>query len=303
MESRLSAGIATGGLLWALGGLSSSAAPLSGAPETLRQIDPICALQTDRYRVQLVKEGRCCPNPMELLFEDRQTREKRSIPFAARVGKSANLRLIDDRTLLITGTLEPGAKSLLLVDLEAGRLRDEILTFDYRLSPSKQRLVYSRYAPPETPAEDRSTLLLFYDLTRSAAANRAGRPASYDASNAGLPIFPAANAERGSYDPLSSERHRLLSPILWSQDEARVVFFAEHAGAHALVAVDLSSRESPRIARKPMHLDDLLSDPPSRRPAADARPVVTLRWQDPETVLLEAVLGVAVQDAVAVTVP
>lgn len=283
---------------------SAALAERTEASAAEHQIDPICALRNERYNIQLIKEGRhCCPNPLELLFEDRQTLEKHAIPFEARLGKSATMRLIDDDSLLITGILEPGAKSLLLVDLEAGALQDEILTFDYRLSPSRQKLVYARYAPPETPAEDRRTLLLFYDLARSAADNRAGRPPVRNAANAGRPIFPAANAEQGSYDPLLEERHRVLSPILWSEDEEGVVFFAEHAGRHALITVDLSDPESPRLAEKAVRLDDLLSPAAAQTVRSGSRPVITLRWQDPGTVELQAVVGVAVQDPVAVALP
>ncbi len=274
-------------ILYMVGWLLLASTPVSaGDADGQRQIDPICALQTDRYRVQLVKEGRCCPNPMELLYENRQTKEQHSVPFEARVGKSATMRLIDDRRLLITGTLEPGAHSLTVVDLEAGELTAEILSFDYRLSPSKRRIVYSRYQPTETPAADRYPLLVLYDFAQAPT----GRPGVMP----GKPIFPSANAERGT-DELLESGHRLLSPVLWSKDEERVVFFEETDSAHALIVIDL---DPVHLHRLPMTLDDLVLEEDQ-----GGSPVVTLAWKDRRTVALQAVIGGEVRDAVAVVLP
>lgn len=265
-----------------------------------RQLDPLCALETPRFRVELIKEGRCCPNPLELLYEDRQTGEQRSLRLDARIARSAAMRLVDDTRLLITGRLVPGASSHLAVDLAAGVLQDEILTFDFRLSPSKRRMVYLRYVEPDAPPEARRPILLLYDFTLSATENRAGLPATLDATNAGLPIFPEANAESGSYDPPPEGSHRVLSPFLWSADERRILFVAALGGRGFLVAVDLPTEtEGVRIARHPIELHDLLA----RQAPAERLPYVSLRWKDSDTVELEAVLDGAVGEAVAMAVP
>jgi len=274
-------------VLCSVGWIFLTSVPVSaGDAEGHRKIDPICALQTDRYHVQLVKEGRCCPNPMELLYENRRTKAQHSVPFEARIGKSATLRLIDDRRLLITGTLEPGAHSLTIVDLEAGEVTTEILSFDYRLSPSKRRIVYSRYQPADTPIGDRYPLLVLHDFDQDLSQGSGLMP--------GKPIFPSANAERGT-DELLETGHRLLSPVLWSKDEERVVFFEELDRTHALVVIDL---DPVNIQRLPMTLEDLLLKNPK-----NGSPVVTLAWKDRQTVALQAVIGSEVRDAVAVVLP
>ena len=225
-----------------------------------RQIDPLCALETERHRVELIKEGRCCPNEMELLIEDKNDGSLRSIEIESQLRKSATMRLAADSKLLIAGQLEHAATGVLVVDLDTGGLQDEIRASEYRLSPSKRRLVYTSFPAPRDSSTPRSEVLV-YDLSSpTTAAHKSPN------SPPGVAVFPDG----------STPRH-IHSPLVWSQDESRIALVADFDGELSLVSVDLADGlESPAIRRQRIDIAD--------RP--DQRPLFSLRWQDSDTVSL-----------------
>ena len=188
--------------------------------------DDLCALHSETFRVDLLRVGYCCPNVLEFWVGDDDG--GRRVAVETGIGRPGRMTLTPDDKVLVGGTLGRGARALVIVDVASGALQDELHSFDFRVSPSERRVVYSRRFAHDAPENERRSLVLLYDLSKDAAENRSGSPATLDIANAGVPIYPEANAAEGSYQSDLESPHLYLSPFLWSDDETRIVFFEHH---------------------------------------------------------------------------
>ena len=118
-------------------------------------------------------------------------------------------------------------------------MADEFLTYGSALSAGRRWIVFKRFYPRFAAPEPRSDVVLLYDLGRSAAENRvpAARSAP-TAENAGLPIFPVANATETIVAPQPRDTISVLRPFAWAPDDSRVAFLArgDESGYLAVVA-------------------------------------------------------------------
>lgn len=270
----------------------------AGWAEVKPPTNPLCTFENGRYRVDFLRASHCCPNVLEFWVENLESGRQGRISVATQIRQTGKMSLVADSKILVTGLLERDAKAIVVVDLESGELQDELHTFDYRLSPSQRHFVYSRRPAHRAEANQ---LLLLYDVTASAEDNRAGWPVTLDISNAGRPVYPESNAREGSYVSKPEEAFRLLSPLYWSEDESRVVFFETFEERFHLVTLDFSEGyEAPRVRKKELALAELAQVDAEK---GSKLPIGTLRWKDANTVELSFLLGGIFHDGVAVDVP
>lgn len=273
-------------------GTSGGEAPVK--PDT----NPLCALDNSRFHVDFLSGESCCPNELEFWVEDRETGRRGPVRVETTILRADKMILVAGSKIFVTGYMGRGAQGLAIVDLETGALQDEIHSYDYRLSPSARKLVYSRLA--DEPPEERRPLVLLYDLAASREANRAGSPAELGIANAGVPVYPESNARLGSYEPQLEPPHRYLSAFVWSDDETRLTFFEKFDGKYWLVILDFSEGASPAAVRKKeVALAELV---PGAPPDAELH-LVTLHWKGEDTVEVEALVGGVFHDGVEVVVP
>ncbi len=253
--------------------------------------DSLCALRNGRFQVELVGESGCCPNRLSLYVLDQETGRERTLELETTVRKSGLMSLVGSDHLLIHALLERDGKALLLVDLAEGKLREEIWTYDFRLSPSGRRVVYTRHAGAGGAEAEQGTVLMLTDLLPPSGTE--GAPASSHRE-----IFSVAEAEAGK----DEYPRRILSPLLWSEDESKVVFVERTASQPWLVSIDVSA-DAPRIRRRRIDPAKLVSPGSQQLSTGEDLNTVTLAWQTPSTLLLQAFLDDGLQEAVAFALP
>ena len=283
--------------------------PLASSDAATPKPDPLCSLNDSRYRVELVREGPCCPNELEFLVEEKESGRTHALHFKTRINRVRWMRILDDSRLLVVGRFQPGSNVLLLNDLKQEPAPEEIWSYGHQFSPSKRLIVYATHYSTTAPPEAQRSILLLYQLARSPAQNRVGEPAALDVSNAGIPIFPERNAAERSYDPSLEPKHVYLSPFLWSPDEDKIVFFESFDGSYHLVTVDLSrGLDSPRIARRTVEVEEVVKEESrgrltERQIEAKWIAVVDLRWKDDRNVVLRLHADEDVREVVELPIP
>ncbi len=267
------------------------------------QVNPWCVLDGERYGVEFLRQGLCCPNRLEFAVQDKVGGGIRSLRIEASIARLNSVRVVARSKLVASGRVRRDGHLLLVADLEANALEDEIWSRDYRFSPSGRRIVYTTMPPEGSSPEAHDPILLVYDLAAGRAANRAGRPAVLDRSNAGIPVFPEANAAAGSYDPALSPPHRYLSPFLWSEDETRIVFFGFSRGAYSLVTVDLGpGHAAPKIARRSVSPREFRTAEGPAGPGGRI-PVVGIEWHGEGSVRLKTTGQGGLKESVVLALP
>ncbi|GMU22027.1 MAG: hypothetical protein AMXMBFR13_21150 [Phycisphaerae bacterium] len=156
--------------------------------------------------------------------------------------------------IILVAELPFGGDTITVLDAKAGKVHDVIRAYGYSLSPSKQFLVYKSWYPRLGDLCCRKSILIFYDLARSASSNRPSCTSEYSYENAGIPIFPEKNAHAVDlncsdnaastrpYDVNLDDEYYVMSPFLWSDDDKKLVFFAYNVKEQKnyLVQVDLT---------------------------------------------------------------
>lgn len=186
-----------------------------------------------------------------------------------------NDKVLIECTLPMSGSSISG-KTLLIIDTDKGIVQDTIRCFEYSLSPSKRFLVYRTWYPRMAPRELRKSIILSYDLSISAIDNRFSFANEFTYNNAGLPIFPEANAYYSDFDPndieeghdikkynpnLDKDEYILTSHFLWSEDEQVLVFlvFNSSKQENYIIKINLSGGQfNPNISRKNININELI---------------------------------------------
>ena len=253
---------------------------LPAALAAQRQIDPDCALADGRFRVELVHEGVCCPKELLFLVQGREESVARELRVESRLGKIYTVRLFADSYLVTTGSRHRGGHVILVKDLLDDRAPLEIWSYVHHFSPSRRRLLYSTFYELDAPLDERRSILALFDFaahrereTEVTGSAQSGVPEE-PAHHAGIPIYPPINARQGSFDPSLDDPHILQSPILWSEDEDRVVFLESFRGESWLVEVVVA--EESVVLRRRFGAAEL----GSARSADTGPPIaVELRWR------------------------
>lgn len=218
-------------------------------------------IEDPRYLVeQLPPTAPCCPATLAFRVTDKAAGGVRELALSARVETVRDFFFGYGSKLVIEGELRYGGSILLIADLETGGLEDKIWNYGHAFSPSGRFLVYLSHYPRMIVPEARRSIVMLYDLAISPADNRFGVDPRDPQRGIGLPVFPAANAERMSFDVSLAGDRMYVSPFLWAEDERAFLFIEcepAWASCHLVeVGVDegvTRGEKAPSIAR--MELD------------------------------------------------
>lgn len=265
------------------------------------QLNPLCTVGNERYRLELVRLGSCCPAQVRVLLETAGSAQAEELQFTARLGTLHRLRILQQSILTLAGQFGIGENSLVFLDLADPTTPVELWTYGHQFSPSQRQVAYISHYSTSDPPESQRSILLLYRISAPPEENRLESSAA-PATRPGIPIFPPANVEQASYDPTLEAKHVFVSPLLWSDDERRLVFVDSFDGQYHLVRIGLErGAGSPDIARRQLSLNELRPPSGSRQAPPDAPlAVVSLRWRNESTV---AVLAAGRTDVVELAVP
>jgi len=271
---------------------------------------PLSSIENQEYFISLIgmKEPLCCPGEMEfaLSITNKQTQRSETMTVRGRMAAFHELVVTEPAKLVVVGELRYGGNALLIVDVAEEKLQDIIWTYGYTFSPSKRLLVYWTHYPRMGLPETRRSILLLYDLTKSAAENRLP-PSTHQTPEAGgfipdnapgIPIFPETNVAKKSYVVNLEEEHIRLSPVLWAEDEKTIVFIEFYQEQNFLVAINLRvGVRKPLIARRRIAIEEVvkknLTKDEERRmherlsEGPYKLAVDEIRWENPETVRVQ----------------
>jgi hypothetical protein len=254
------------------------------------------------FQIQQTKEAECCPGVQEIVLGVRLVASQRpqSVRISGRFAGIRDVRKVAGPKLLVSGNLPRGGEVNVVVDRSNGRQETEIWSYGAWLSPQKNFLAFQSWYPRMIAPQLRRSLLLIYRLNSDGSKGRAqiqfppelmGAPTPYL-----TPVYPQSNAETGSYDLQLDSEYILLSPILWSPDEQRLVFVELRDGQNFLVEVVLDMRQGyapSRVERMRLRIEDLaiperLTD--ELRDSWKERPpkltILRCEWEGGESVVL-----------------
>jgi len=220
------------------------------------------------------------PGQTELIFSvtDKKTGSSRTMSIHGRIAAIQDIMVVEKTKLVVVGQLKYGGSTFLISDLVKNELQDTIWAYSYAFSPSKRFLVYQTHYPRfMLPVEGRHSILLVYDLAKSASDNRvvlAENPARENLRSEpgspyatgyipdyapGFPIFPETNVIKKSYVVTFEEEHLYLSPFLWSDEEEHLAFVEFYKEQNYLIHVDLSKGIiNPVVSRQRIDIDSLI---------------------------------------------
>lgn len=218
-----------------------------------------------RYRVRLVSEAPAGAQYHTRTFGiyRKDVGREALVTTTNLIAKVEAVRIVGDR-LLVFGS-DQFAIGVAVVHLQRGQELDFIYCYWPELSSTGRYLIYTKFYPRGGMAEERSDLVLVYDLERSPEENRvderirailrAGRNRAHDpeylavVEDAGVPVYPPENAAKQSYfvwERIPELRHLVLggrgsaARFLWRNQDTEVVFVDRHAEENWVVAVDLA---------------------------------------------------------------
>jgi len=217
---------------------------------------------------------------LTITLENRRNLQTKEIVWKGPLRKINDSKFCSSNKILLMGEIpfsgsSSGGNNIIVLDSEICVVQDTIRCYDYSLSPSKRFLVYETWYPRMVSPDFRKSILLIYDLTETEAANRLPFSSKYTYKNAGLPIFPEANAYYAAFDPNDLEdgldvkmynvnlddKYSVMSPFLWSNNENLLVFFVfnHNEQNNYLIKIDLTNGISnPIILRKLVNMADLI---------------------------------------------
>jgi len=187
-----------------------------------------------------------------------------------------------------------------IVDLEDARIVDEFWCYDPCLSPSGRYWAYERFFYPYELPENRTMVILLYDMEHSPEDNRVSvvgyteRPESY----VGIPVYPPAYAEAQAYVVVEQQMEHpggwycLESPFLWADDDSAVVFICSSEGIRRIVRIDLSEgfRNSKIFESEPVDMQPFVKKDLSQRVppgTRDFKHSFEIGWAGPGTLLVQ----------------
>ncbi len=209
-------------------------------------------------------------------IEDKSSGKATEFTFTTHLRKINSFEFCAGNRGLLIGELPGSGGNMTIININEGKVQDNIWAYGCSISPSKRFLVYKTWHPRLGPMNLRKSIVLIYDITGTQASNRFPTVTEYSYRNAGLPIFPEANAYFAASDPNSlgdgtidlkaydvnlDDEYGVLSPFLWSDDEKQLVFFVFNRDEQTnhLVQIDLSNGvENPAIFRKFIDVNALI---------------------------------------------
>lgn len=265
-------------------------------------------VRDERYEVAVSMRTPCCPSQVDLLVRRLGEEGSYSFRLEERIEEIEGVDLVVGDRAIVRGGLTYGGWTLLIVDL-AARLRETALwTYGHALAPAKDRLVYQTHYPRLAGGSRRSIVLL-YDLRKTAAENRVGAlPRGWPDPNEGRPLFPPQNACTGSTNVALDRQYVVASPFLFSPDGRRVVFLAidqtdDSAQRSFLVRVDLDGDACQGLAMDELDVRSMIRREHWRGPFRFS--ASSLRWLDEsvQQVVAEQPPGGPFGDRVVLAVP
>jgi hypothetical protein len=163
-----------------------------------------------------------------------------------------SIRRSGNDRVVVLADLAAGAHYIGVIATDPAELLDQFWTSaPPGLSPDNRYVVFVRFYPMHG-AEGYDDQYRLYDVLGSRAINWPGRPAqdapageiiNYDASKAGVPVYPLSAAEvgRDNTNVPEAEVHHLLSYFVWDTNSKRVMFADETNGRVSLVLVGVPS--------------------------------------------------------------
>ncbi len=182
-------------------------------------------IEDERYLVErLPPAAPCCPATLAFRVTDKASGGVRELALTARVETLRDFFFSYGSKLVVEGELRYGGSNLLIADLETGSLEDKVWNYGHAFSPSGRFLIYLTHYPRMIVPEARRSIVMLYDLAMSPADNRFRVDPRDRQKGIGMPVFPAANAERMSFDVSLAGERMYVSPFLWAKDERAVLF-------------------------------------------------------------------------------
>ena len=232
--------------------------------------------ENDVYRVELIRWERYGPGydgvRFLLLVREKGTAAERVVLIENPTTGLEEAEIVDD-TLILFGEVQSRARSVTLVNLASGQVRDFFRHWGVALSPSRRFLVFRAFYPPHGMVEVRSDVVRVYDIARSPAENRiTGAREAVPGAYVGLPIYPPENVAPPTYRvwvPEETQRHYVdpTAGFLWTPDEKSLFFIDKTGGQTRLVRVSLEEGgRQPQIGTMPI----------------DVAPVIAIEPQSPE---------------------
>lgn len=208
------------------------------------------------------------------------------------------MRLLENERLVIQTKWKErpvASTGVHIVDVNENKLVDKFWCYDPVFAPTKPVLVYEKfYFPHELPAA-RTTVVLVYDMEKSAADNRLPVEgyAAWPKEQVGLPIYPQAYVKAKAYVLVKEQQenpcwYMRSSPFLWDTDSNSVVFLCSHEKNTQIIRVDLAAGlENPKIFESPIVVSDFIKPSlgeEARKIEAEllhTMSVTEIAWDDP----------------------
>jgi len=199
-------------------------------------------VSNDRYRAKLFAQTGYPDFSVTLQISDLKLNHTHELSVGSLFETVDELTLTAGEKLLVIGQLpQHTGVQIVIVDLSRSAVQDTVWTHyhEFALSPDRRYLIYSTFYGRLEPPNQRKSLLLVYDMTLPAGANRLSSAPNLSKENAGLPVFPKLNVQRSSYSIFEDpQNHVFISPFLWSEDSRRIVFFELAANERFLVLIN-----------------------------------------------------------------
>lgn len=264
-------------------------------------------VETQTYIVTLkaVQESACCPGEKELVLSvtDKKKQTEATLTPRGRIRTVADMFISGSSRLVVIGELPYGGNTFFIVDLVQRQLEETIWAYGYAISPSKRFLVYETHYPRMMTPDARRSILLVYDMAKSAAENRLLLHESSSSkergfipeySSTGVPVFPETNATKTSYIVTLEEDHLYMSPFLWAENEKQIVFLEFYQNKNYLVVLNLGAQlVHPEIVRERIDIQSLVRGDvidPGIRQELGITPykflVTELHWKDSDTIIV-----------------
>ncbi len=218
--------------------------------------------ESETYEVELIQWERYGPafNDVRfvLLVREKATKAERTVTVANITTGLTAAEILGD-TLVLFGERRSRANTITLVDLDTTKSRDLILHYGSSLSPNHNYLVFRAFYPPYGMLENRSDVVMVYDLSKGPSENRLpGVGDSTAGRRVGLPVYPPENVDPPTYlvwVPEERQRHYVnrQAGFLWAKDAESLFFIDRTRGQQLLVRVDLEGGlKRPRITTRPI---------------------------------------------------
>lgn len=200
----------------------------------------------------------------------------KQLTYKGPLAKLNKIEFVQAEKALLLGELPYGGNSLIILDIDAGKVLDTIRAYNFSISPSRKLIAYTTWYPRNSLRKIRKSIILLYDLTKTPAENRLPLIRTFSYKNAGFPIFPEKNVYfigadtneleqeeifEKKYNVDIDEEYIMTSPFLWSEDDEKLLFlsFNNDKKANQLVYINLfNGNDNPMIFFKPINLDEFI---------------------------------------------